>query len=174
MTKNHDDQNLGAETWRKIMAILWMVANSCTTFHRWFLPLFFRVSTIQGGAGFLPSTVSYRLSPINGRYQWEISPYIGLIYGRYLQFRDLKSHLKISINFSMMIKGFLTTWLRLHRIFFSKFQLQVSASNLRLCHLGGTTNRDFWGCYPLVNVYIMNWKITMLFMGKLTIDGHFQ
>ena len=26
--------------------------------------------------------------------------------------------------------------------------LQVSASNLRLCHLGGTANRDFWGMLP--------------------------
>ena len=28
--------------------------------------------------------------------------------------------------------------------------------------------------YHLVNVYITNWKITMLLMGKLTINGHFQ
>jgi hypothetical protein len=26
---------------------------------RWFIPLFTRVSTIQGGAGFLPSTVGH-------------------------------------------------------------------------------------------------------------------
>ena len=31
------------------------------------------------------------------------------------------------------------------------------------------------GIYPLVNVYVTNWKITMLFMGKSTISmGHFQ
>ena len=33
---------------------------------RRFIPLFFRVSTIQGGAGFLPSTVSYTVATHNG------------------------------------------------------------------------------------------------------------
>ena len=28
----------------------------------------------------------------------------------------------------------------------------------------------FNGTYPLVNVYIANWKITLLLMGKLTIS----
>ena len=30
------------------------------------------------------------------------------------------------------------------------------------------------GIYPLVNVYITNWKITMLLMGKSTINCNFQ
>ena len=43
--------------------IRWMVAKSCTSWEVVY-PIFYRVLTIQGDAGFLPSTVTYYLSLI--------------------------------------------------------------------------------------------------------------